>query len=359
MRGEQSKHLLALDGLRGLAAVIVMAEHTHWITSIKAAPGAYIVVDFFFCLSGFVLALASSRWKVAQKTFGNIGVKRLVRLYPMVFVAMVIAAAPVILSAVWHRTTSAGTLVKLALGFVGVPVFTHTDASIYPFDGPVWSLACELVANALFYWALLTRRTAVLAPICAASGVCLVALAFHHGNLDGGSTAGSFTLGICRATYSFLVGTYLHKLWKARGAKRDGPGWLLALLTVIFGAICLTTGSWVRDLATVYVLVPVLVYLGACVTLPSWLSRAAKASGHASYPLYVLHIPCLVLLVQAWGVLSHHRSPLPVELLIAFCGVLCAIAVVLDAHVQPRIVLMFSRLSKRRGDGAVKKLERA
>ena len=349
MRGEQSKHLLALDGLRGLAAVIVVAEHTHWITGFRVAPGAYVVVDFFFCLSGFVLALAASRSPHKQTTFISICLKRLTRLYPTLFVAMVIAAVPVILTAVLHKFVSVGTIAKLALGFVGVPVFTHINASIYPFDGPVWSLSCELVANALFFWALLTRRTAILAPICAASGACLVVLAFQYGSFDGGSTAGSFAMGLCRATYSFLVGTYLFRLWTANGAKRDGPGWLLACLTVLLGAICLTKGSWLRDVATVSVLVPMLVYLGACVSLPSWLSRAAKASGHASYPLYVLHIPCLVLLVQVWGVLSHHRSPLPTGLLIAFGGVLCAVAVVLDAQVQPRIAEVLKRLRVNRG----------
>ncbi len=48
---------VSLDGLRGVAAIAVMLFHI----SLGYMPGGYLAVDFFFCLSGFVIALACGK----------------------------------------------------------------------------------------------------------------------------------------------------------------------------------------------------------------------------------------------------------------------------------------------------------
>jgi peptidoglycan/LPS O-acetylase OafA/YrhL len=78
----------SLDGLRGLAAMAVMAYHVDhdWM------PGGHLAVDFFFCLSGFVIALNYQD----RMRGGAIGVVRfmalrLARLYPMVLAGALLA----------------------------------------------------------------------------------------------------------------------------------------------------------------------------------------------------------------------------------------------------------------------------
>ena len=89
-------HYEILDGLRGVAALTVVLFHT-----CEAYAGGsvfhqvinhgYMAVDFFFLLSGFVVAYAyDDRWGVmTQWEFYK---RRLIRLQPMVIMGSVIGA---------------------------------------------------------------------------------------------------------------------------------------------------------------------------------------------------------------------------------------------------------------------------
>ena len=54
----KTRHYPALDGLRGLAALSVVVYHLGLANRVNLAPNAYVSVEFFFALSGFVLARA-------------------------------------------------------------------------------------------------------------------------------------------------------------------------------------------------------------------------------------------------------------------------------------------------------------
>src|SRR5580704_6818864 len=94
---ESKKHYEILDGLRGVASLLVVAFHVF-----EAYAGGnrfrqiinhgYLAVDFFFLLSGFVVAYAyDDRWgKMTQWDFYK---RRLVRLQPMVIMGSLIGAA--------------------------------------------------------------------------------------------------------------------------------------------------------------------------------------------------------------------------------------------------------------------------
>lgn len=84
-----------LDGLRGVAAMIVVAYHL--FETYSAGPvhqilnHGYLAVDFFFVLSGFVIGYAyDDRWdRMSIKGFFK---RRLVRLHPMVIMGTLIGA---------------------------------------------------------------------------------------------------------------------------------------------------------------------------------------------------------------------------------------------------------------------------
>jgi peptidoglycan/LPS O-acetylase OafA/YrhL len=96
MNIQPKKHYEILDGLRGVAAILVVAFHIF-----EAHNGGsrfkqiinhgYLAVDFFFLLSGFVVAYAyDDRWaKMTQWEFYK---RRLIRLQPMVIMGMIIGA---------------------------------------------------------------------------------------------------------------------------------------------------------------------------------------------------------------------------------------------------------------------------
>src|SRR5258708_35217396 len=84
------EHFEVLDGLRGSAAFLIVIFHLFnysfgWDTSLSLVRHAYLAVDFFFGLSGFVVAYAyDDRWtRMSVLQFFRI---RLTRLHPLVLV---------------------------------------------------------------------------------------------------------------------------------------------------------------------------------------------------------------------------------------------------------------------------------
>ena len=87
-------HFEVLDGLRGTAALLVVAFHIQGITVLFNAPQlllphAYLAVDFFFALSGFVVGYAyDDRWGTMSTR--QFLIRRLIRLHPLVVLGAVL-----------------------------------------------------------------------------------------------------------------------------------------------------------------------------------------------------------------------------------------------------------------------------
>jgi peptidoglycan/LPS O-acetylase OafA/YrhL len=91
---DTKQHYAILDGLRGVAALMVVAFHlfeAHAASRFEQIINhGYLAVDFFFVLSGFVIGYAyDDRWR----TMSTMERRRLIRLHPMIVVAMLIGAA--------------------------------------------------------------------------------------------------------------------------------------------------------------------------------------------------------------------------------------------------------------------------
>lgn len=92
-------HYALLDGLRGVAALLVVFYHVYEGFSfgpqggiVKTVNHGYLAVDFFFMLSGFVLGYAyDDRWG-RTLTFRNFVRRRLIRLHPMIVMGALIGA---------------------------------------------------------------------------------------------------------------------------------------------------------------------------------------------------------------------------------------------------------------------------
>jgi len=84
-------HCPILDGMRGVAALMVVAFHlceAHAISHLdQVINHGYLAVDFFFLLSGFVIGYAyDDHW--GRLTVGGFFKRRLVRLQPMAVLGM-------------------------------------------------------------------------------------------------------------------------------------------------------------------------------------------------------------------------------------------------------------------------------
>ncbi len=86
-------HFEILDGLRGVAAIAVVIFHFMEIAVPDPKENfiahAYLAVDFFFCLSGFVIAYAYDD-KMAAIGIPQFLKRRFIRLHPLVVICSVI-----------------------------------------------------------------------------------------------------------------------------------------------------------------------------------------------------------------------------------------------------------------------------
>lgn len=276
--GTRPHRFLVLDGLRGVAALVIVLFHTG---SSRFIPGGYLAVDLFFCLSGFVLAHAYAATPIGLGAFVK---ARLIRLYPLYFVGFVVG---LLLAPVGLLNTLSGLLFLPAVSQVG-DVYRP-----YPFNVPAWSLLFELVVN-LVWFPLRRMRAAGLAVVAGLGVVAAAAAVLLSGTGDIGSTGPWFFVqGLCRVVFPFFLGALLHRLWKAGKLRLPTPWWLAV---VLMGALFMLPGPRaVVDLACVIIVVPAIVALGAAAREPAWASKVCHALGEASYPVYILHSAVLVL----------------------------------------------------------------
>jgi peptidoglycan/LPS O-acetylase OafA/YrhL len=282
----QRRRFLVLDGLRGIAAVAVMALHVSKIHGVTDIPNAYLAVDFFFLLSGLVLAHAYGA-QLAQggASFWTFLRARAVRLIPLAILGTLIGAV---------ASESAGQekLAALALNSVFLP----TPLSGTPFvflNPPTWSLLFEVLVNvayAVIAPRLTTHRLVVMTVLF---GGATIWMATVNRGLDVGYTGQTLPWGVVRVLFPFSCGVLLQR-FPARGGVSLWP-LLLALMVPLLWPLPLRLWSC----AAVLVIFPLIVALGAS-------GRAAAASadalgyfGRISYPLYVLHYPIAVLALKA------------------------------------------------------------
>ena len=156
-------HFEILDGLRGVAALMVVIFHMFEAYSDEnrfrqIINHGYLAVDFFFVLSGFVVAYAyDDRWGwMTQWEFFK---RRLIRLQPMVVMGSVIGAALFYFGAMPSAPLVSGTpvwklLLVMVWGFTLIPLLPSMDirgwSEMHPLNGPGWSLFFEYVANILY-----------------------------------------------------------------------------------------------------------------------------------------------------------------------------------------------------------------
>lgn len=94
-----------LDGLRGTAAIVVLLLHVASAETpdLPVFGSAYLAVDLFFLLSGFVIGHAYEARLSDGLTFGKFLKIRLVRLYPLYVLGLALAVATPVLMALATR----------------------------------------------------------------------------------------------------------------------------------------------------------------------------------------------------------------------------------------------------------------
>lgn len=271
------KRLPALEGLRGMAAVLVALFHAQFFNAhVHPVPWGGIRVDLFFALSGFVLTMAhATSIESGQLSLGGFLLRRAARIYPLHLVLHVAFAAVYFA----HQTSlhqgaqvlANGELFHFILGLfllqnVGLnPDRTHWNA-------PSWALSVELIGNVFLFWLLKRLSVTRRVTLCVLATYLVGVFFFNSGRLLGDH---------------FEVELMVVNLGVIRGISGMALGYL---------AFWIYSGWTTRERASVF-------WVTAGEFLPLslllWLSLAKDRTYlvHMEYLMFWLGIPMLILLL--------------------------------------------------------------
>ena len=213
---ETKQHYEILDGLRGIAAVAVVIFHFMEIAipdySDSFIAHAYLAVDFFFCLSGFVIAYAYDA-KLRQIGVGAFFKLRLIRLHPLVIVGSVIGVLAFLFDPFSNLWTKYADKMWLLFGssclMIPYPLVKERFYNLFHLNPPAWSLFFEYVANIFYAFVLIRVRNKLLLGLLVIGGaVWLFREANRSGNLAVGWSGGTFWGGVARVFFSFWRGCW-------------------------------------------------------------------------------------------------------------------------------------------------------
>lgn len=335
-----------LDGLRGVAALVVILFHGFEtyipFFGTQHINHGYLAVDFFFVLSGFVIGYAyDDRWdRMSTWSFFK---RRLIRLHPMVVAGTLFGACLFFFGESDYFSLIGGTepwkfFLCIVLGLLMIPAGTGLDirgwGETNSLNGPNWSLTFEYIGNILYAFVLRRLPTVVLGMLCVASAFLTMNLALgwdvfgffaqpKYDVIGGWSiTPDQMYVGFSRLLYPFLCGLLISRLFPKFITKENPSGsplgirggfwWASLLLVVLFavpqigGKSCVADGLY--QVFAIVVMFPVIVLIGAgSKTTDKRSAKWCETLGNLSYPLYITHFP-LMYMQMAW-VSSHKDSP--------------------------------------------------
>ncbi|MEU2157255.1 acyltransferase [Streptomyces sp. NPDC019396] len=282
----------ALDGLRLLAALMVVAYHymargggwsasgqVKFPSAFPFAAYGWLGVELFFLISGFVICM--SCW---GRSVGDFFVSRVTRLYPAYWLAVLVTTAVLLLvpggqdPLPWPDVLTNLTML-------------HEPLGIRMVDGVYWTLFAELRFYLLFalvaWWGLSYKRVVVFCCVWAVAGIAF-------------SKSGDEALRLMimpQHCWYFIAGMAFYLMYRFR------PTLLLTgIVLVCFGAaVPSARATWSRTLGyfddpvpfwpVVAVLVVCFALMGLVATGKlSWMNwRWLAYAGAATYPLYLLH----------------------------------------------------------------------
>ncbi len=346
-----------LDGLRGVAALLVVAFHLFETYSggplTQIINHGYLAVDFFFVLSGFVIGYAyDDRWgKMTLKDFFK---RRLVRLHPMVIMGSVIglllfylsdsAAFPLINQTPWYILV--GIFILCCFMIPSTPSMDIRGwGELNSINGPSWSLMFEYIANimyALFIRKLPRTILAILVILFAflvidrtlnlnVFGLLPNKLPYMYSSIGGWSiTSSQLYIGATRLLFPFFAGLLISRYNKLISVKA-GFWWCSLIIVIIFSIPRLgeENAMWLNG---IYEAICILIFFPILVSMEAGSKVTGEKSiaicsflGTISYPLYITHYP-LIYMQVSWAT-NHPNAPTSMHIAVAVSIFILSIAI--------------------------------
>lgn len=322
-----------LDGLRGVAALVVVGFHMFetYRTSLadQIINHGFLAVDFFFVLGGFVIGYAyDDRWKhMSTVEFFK---RRLTRLHPMVVFSVVIGAAFYFFQGYYSDAALGGRgwvlfllciLTDLLLIPTGPAIDVRGWGEITSFNGPSWSLMFEYIGNILYAFVFRHLSKLALAAVMVCSMFFTMDLALGWDvfgiypepkyNVIGGWVLNwqHMYTGFVRLIYPFVCGLLLSRLLSARATESNPGGspihlkgafwWCSLVVAAALAMPCIGGKPGVADgmyqCLVIWFVFPLVVIAGAGSSVSGAAAKICRFLGDISYPLYIVHYPVAMM----------------------------------------------------------------
>ncbi len=331
LRPDPAQRFDLLDGLRGIAAIAVMFYHYTQHNGLNWLEGAWVAVDLFFVLSGFVIA-HSYAGKIAQgMSFGQFARIRLIRLGPLYLLGLAmgaLAAMLLVLGSPEPAISGPQVLKAFSLNLFFLPYLNdigwpfgsdRVPGPIFPLNDPGWTLFYEVVVNAVFFFFVLRWRKPSSLWLVAAAYALFLYFSFVQDHAHPGWGTINWLYGFPRVVAEFFAGalifsTGLHLKKFPR-----------VLVLAIVGLTVCGFFTWRHALLSSVTLVPLSIVLASSVRIVDPARQLCKWLGELSYPLYILHFPLHRLVSETTDIQA--LGPVLQTLLIAALAIALALLI--------------------------------
>ena len=321
-----------LDGLRGVAAIIVIIFHFFELYSFgnpakQIVNHGYLAVDFFYVLSGFVIGYAyDDRWD--RMSYWDFYKRRLIRLHPMVIAGSLLglcyyffgegATCPNIESVKPYYF-----FLTIIMNIFMIPTPNEMDirgwGETNSFNGPNWTLSYEYLINILYSLVLRRLHTIIIGILCLLSSLLVLNLTLNfdifnvmqdresakYTVIGGWSlTSCELCVGFTRLFYPFFAGYLVYRL---NFKIRIPYSFIICSLLLIFFLCFIRVGgddypilNGIYEAFVIIVIFPLIIMIGAGDnTKNEIIIKISKFIGELSYPIYITHYP-IIYANAAW-----------------------------------------------------------
>lgn len=277
--------LFGLDLLRGIAAIVVLVMH------IAGFKGGHLAVDFFFMLSGYVMARTyETRLRSGEVSAHTFMWMRVKRLWPVMAIGAVLGLNVALVAG--------GPSADLGVAFIFAMLLLPAGAvTPYLLNLPAWSIFYELVANAVHAtWLARSSDRMMIGVLSVCSALFIASFAVTgFPRILHETTITMQVAVIFRALVSYIMGVLAYRLLKDR-APFHVPVVAGGALMVGYIVLVSTVQFPFWPVPFIFVVAPIAMISGLDQSAPKQISHIL---GTMSFPLYAIHFPVIGLCAVA------------------------------------------------------------
>jgi peptidoglycan/LPS O-acetylase OafA/YrhL len=291
----------ALDGWRGVCALLIALHHFPAHGAIYHLPlvrNAWLLVDFFFVLSGFVITHAWGERISSTSAVASFAVRRFFRLWPL---QAALLAAFIALELYRYMVTGTGFIGERSFFAIFTNLTLIQSLGLHDrltWDTPSWAVSTEFWTYIVFALVVFaTGRFRALASVgLVAVSIAILALHSRYGMRE------TFDWGIARCVYGFFLGSLTYELWRNRWLAELGGAaaeFTVAAIAVAF-LIVIPGDRPLEYLAPPVFAIFVLIFASDAGLASRVMSgRVLQNLGQWSYAIYLVQMLVIVVMVSA------------------------------------------------------------